>query len=531
MTDAGTRFHDLPQVAIERLRAADRALQRRDIGRAIEAARAALQSAPDHPEALRCLARTLSARGPSAEALALVQRAAAALPNDAPTINTLAMILDVNGRRDAAVSAFRRASELAPESADFACNLGRILCHVGRLEESQQVLERALALNPALRMARATLVEVLRQCGRTSEAIAQCQHLLQNDPADIKAWSALAGFTQHRFDAGEIATMERLASDPALGVEGCVRLGFALGRAYEDAGRYAAAFSAYQDANAAIRAQRPWDAAAHSAEVDAILAAFPRAAPVDDPKRGSEVIFLVSLPRAGSTLIEQILASHPRVAGGDERMDLLGVIAEEGQSRQRPLSRWAGQAGADDWRRLGERYLERSARWRAGKPIFTDKLPGNWLWLGAAMAMLPGARVIECRRDPLETAWSCFCQIFAGGTQQFSYDFASIGAFVRDYERSMRHWRTLHPARIHAQVHEALLGDFPAQVRALLEFCGLAFDPACLQYHETRRNIRTISSAQVRAPLRRDTARAARYGPLLDPLRAALGLAAYSAHG
>ncbi|HSE13624.1 MAG TPA: sulfotransferase [Rudaea sp.] len=531
MTDAGARFHGLPQVVIERLQAAEAALQQRDFGRAIEAARAALQSAPDHPEVLHCLARALSARGASAEALALIQRAAAALPDDAPTINTLAVILDVNGQRDAAVSAFRRASDLAPESADVAYNFGRILSHVGRLEESQQELERALALNPAQRMARAALVEVLRQRGCTADAVAQCRRLLNDNPADFKAWSALAGISQHRFDAGEIAAMERVAGDPALGLEGRVRLGFALGRAYEDAGRHAAAFAAYRDANAAIRAQRPWDAAAHSAEVDAILAAFPRAEPVDDPQRGSDVIFLVSLPRAGSTLVEQILASHPQVEGGDERMDLLNVIAEEGQRRRQPLSRWAAQAGAGDWRRLGERYLERSARWRSGKPILTDKLPGNWLWLGAAMAMLPGARVVECRRDPLETAWSCFCQIFADGAQQFSYDFASIGSFFRDYERSMRHWRTLYPARIYTQTHEALLEDFDAQVRALLGSCGLTFDPACLEFHETRRNIRTISSTQVREPLRRDTARAARCGPLLDPLRAALGLAAYSAHG
>jgi tetratricopeptide (TPR) repeat protein len=444
--------------------------------------------------------------------------------------NTLAVILDVNAQHEEALAAFARACDLAPDNPDYAYNLGRALSRRGRLDASLAALERALALNPQHWSAAAALIEVLRQAGRSAEAIAQCRRLLERNPADVRIWSALAGMRQARFDAADVAALERAAAQPGLDLEGSVRAGFALAKAYEDVERHEPAFAAYLRTNAIVRRVRPWDSAAHSAEVDAILAAFASSVSGGDPRFGSEVIFIVSLPRAGSTLVEQILASHAQVEGGDEMMDLFNVIAEEGQRRRQPLARWAAQADADDWRRLGQRYLERTARWRLRKPIFTDKLPGNWLWLGAAMAMLPGARVIECRRDPLETAWSCFCQMFAGATQQFSYDFASIGAFMRDYERAMQHWRTLYPQRIHVQVYEALLADFDAQVRGLLDFCGLPFDPACLNFHETQRPIRTISSGQVREPLRADTARAARYGALLDPLRTALGLAAYSAH-
>lgn len=525
------REFPLPEAAAQRLRAAEQALQGRDYARAAALAREAASAAPEHPEVQRCLARVLTAQGPSTEAVALMRRAAAVRPDDAVFANTLAVILDVNAQHEDALAAFARAGDLAPGNADYAYNLGRALSRHGQLDASRAALERALALKPEHWAAAAALVEVLRQSGQSAEAIAQCRRLLERNPADVRVWSSLAGMRQVCFDAADVAALERAAAQPGLDLEGSVRAGFALAKAYADVERFEPAFAAYLRANAIVRHVRPWDAAAHSVEVDAILAAFASGASGGDPNFGHEVIFVVSLPRAGSTLTEQILASHAQVEGGDEMMDLFNVMAEEGQRRRQPLARWAAQADAGDWRRLGERYLERTARWRVRKPIFTDKLPGNWLWLGAAMAMLPGARVIECRRDPLETAWSCFCQMFAGATQQFSYDFASIGAFMRDYERAMQHWHTLYPQRIHVQVYEALLADFDSQVHGLLDSCGLPFDPACLRFHETQRNIRTISSGQVREPLRQDTARAAKYGALLDPLRAALGLAAYSTHG
>ena len=521
----------LPAATAERLRAAEQALQRREFARALALAREAASLAPPHPEVQRCLARVLTAQGPSGEAVELMQRAAAQRPDDAVFANTLGVILDVNAAHEQALAAFARACALAPDNADYAYNFGRALSRHGQHEASQAALERALALKPDHWPAAAALIEVLRQAGRSAEAIAQCRRLLERNPADVRIWSALAGMRQVRFDAADVDALERAAAQPGVDLEGSVRAGFALAKAYEDVERRGAAFATYVQANATVRRALPWKAAEHSAEVDAILAAFATRFAGGDPGFGSDVIFIVSLPRAGSTLTEQILASHAQVEGGDEMMDLLNVIAEEGQRRRQPLARWAAQADAADWRRLGERYLERTARMRVRKPVFTDKLPGNWLWLGAAMAMLPGARVVECRRDPLETAWSCFCQMFAGGTQQFSYDFASIGAFMGDYERAMRHWRALYPQRIHAQVYEALLADFDAQVRGLLDFCGLPFDPACLNFQETPRNIRTISSGQVREPLRQDTARAAKYGALLDPLRTALGLAAYSTPG
>ena len=165
-------------------------------------------------------------------------------------------------------------------------------------------------------------------------------------------------------------------------------------------------------------------------------------------------------------------------------------IVEESQRRGRGFPDWVAASTPEDFSRLGRRYLERTARWRATRPHFTDKMPNNWLYLGAALAMLPGARVIDCRRDPVETGWSCFKQLF--------------------------------PDRSYPQVYEALLTDPDARIRELLDFCGLPFAASCLDFHQSERTVRTASAAQVREPLRRDTARAEQYGALLDPLRAVL---------
>jgi LPS sulfotransferase NodH len=234
------------------------------------------------------------------------------------------------------------------------------------------------------------------------------------------------------------------------------------------------------------------------------------------------MIFVVSLPRSGSTLVEQMLASHPQIHGAGELVDLESIIEAESARRAVPFAAWATQATDADWRRLGDAYLEATARWRALKPFVTDKFPGNWRYVGAIRRMLPGARIVVCRRDPLETALSCYRQHFGGNTQAWSYDVASIAAYWHDFERASEHWQALHPASVRVAQYEALVADPRGEIAALLEFCGLQFDPACLEFHKTRREVSTMSASQVREPLRRDTARADRYGALLDPLRSAL---------
>jgi hypothetical protein len=265
-----------------------------------------------------------------------------------------------------------------------------------------------------------------------------------------------------------------------------------------------------------------WDAAAFSREVDELMRIFssdvaPSAAPI-----GAEAIFVVGLPRSSTTLIEQILAAHPNVEGASELPDLPAVIGAESSRRGVPYTRWMREATPADWERLGREYLARTARWRAERPRFTDKLPNNWPLIGAARAMLPEAKFVACRRDPVETCWSCYKQLFAPGLVSYAYDLGELAAYWRDYDRLARFWVERYPSHVRSQSYEALLDEPEAEIRALLEFCGLAFDDACLRFHEARRGVRTVSSGQVRQPLRRDTARGPRYGELLAPLRDAL---------
>jgi hypothetical protein len=232
------------------------------------------------------------------------------------------------------------------------------------------------------------------------------------------------------------------------------------------------------------------------------------------------------MPRSGSTLVEQILASHSQVEGGGELPDLPMVLTEDSRRRGVAFPHWVAAAGGDDWARLGRRYLERTAHWRERRPRFTDKLPYNWFYVGAIRAMLPGARVIVARRDPLETCFSCYRQHLA--QNEYTRTFADLAAFWRDFDRAATRWRELHPAHVFESSYEELVAEPQARIRALLDFCGLPFEAQCLEFHRTEREVHTPSAMQVREPLRRDTARSARYGSLLDPLRAALNLPLFS---
>ncbi|MET0232018.1 MAG: sulfotransferase, partial [Rhodanobacteraceae bacterium] len=224
-------------------------------------------------------------------------------------------------------------------------------------------------------------------------------------------------------------------------------------------------------------------------------------------------------PRSGSTLVEQILAAHPDVEGASELPDLEAVILEESTFRNQRFPEWVASATPADWQRMGERYLHRTRRWRESKPRFTDKMPDNWLLAGAALAMLPGARVVNVRRDAVETCWSCFKQLFGAGRHGYSYDLSDLAETWRDYDRLSTFWARRFPDRVREQSYEKLVAEPEAETRALLDFGGLAFDPACLEPHAATRSVRTASAAQVREPLHAGTARSAAYGVRLDPLR------------
>ncbi|MEP7041427.1 MAG: sulfotransferase [Dokdonella sp.] len=498
---------------------AQQALERGDLAAATLPLEEALTLQPGHPELLRLCGLLEQRRGNLKTAIALFNQVRKLRPADAGVANNLGAALALAGQESAAVAAFRQAMRLDPSLLDACYNLGRALELSGDAAGACAAFDAALKLDPRHHPSRVLRAESLKTLGRLAEAEAELHAVLGEDAECASAWVALGNLKAFRPDGGDLAAVARAYANPQLDDTQRIDLGFAYASMLEVAGRYAEAFELFRTANAAKRKFVRWDAAAVSGLVDDILSAFPASPTVDaHARRGSAAIFLVGMPRSGSTLAEQILAAHPEVDGGGERGDISWILQQESKRRGRGFPAWVAEATAQDWTRLGEEYLQRSSVWRGSRAHFTDKTLHNWQTLGAIRRMLPGARIVHCVRDPLETCWSCFKHHF-GDAQFFTYDLAELAAFERDCTRAMHAWNARFPGWIHAHVHEALLDDPEAEVRALLVHCGLAFDAACLRSHEVEREVRTASAAQVRKPLQRNTSLAQRYGALLDPLR------------
>jgi Tfp pilus assembly protein PilF len=482
-----------------------------------------LELEPTLVDAWRLMGAVQRTLGLHAEAVASLRRAIELDPDEPMTHLGLGISLHRCGEPDDALAEFQRACQLAPASAACWFNLGNALKLRGhQSERACDALERALRIDPGHVAARLTLAEAQSMLGRGDAATANYRDILRRQPANHHAWLGLAGTRTEPFSAHEASEIASLLHSADPSTEAGIVLGFALARAMEDQADYGAAFAALASANASRRRKSEWSATAETEYVDAIRHAFaqPRNdAPEGD--RGSEVIFVVSMPRSGSTLVEQVLASHPQVEGAGEMTELQQVLEGESARRGQRFPHWATDASPADWARLGEDYLQRTAHWRQGRPRFTDKNLLNWKLVGAAMAMLPGAHVINVRRDPVETCLGCYRQLFRTGND-FSYDLGDLATYWGLYDRLCKHWRELYPQRFIELQYEDLVARPEAEIRRLLESCVLAFDPACLDFHKTQREIRTASAVQARQPLRRDTARSSHYGEALAPLRALL---------
>jgi tetratricopeptide (TPR) repeat protein len=520
---ADVRMAGLAPESVAELQAAARAIRE---GRFDEAERllAGLRARyPRHAEVLRVGAILRLRQRRAGDASAMLGKAISMHPEDALLHADLGTALMANGDRDGAFASWRRACELTPDQPMPWFNLGRNLQLAGESGPALDALQRCRTLAADFLPAHILAGDALLHLGRFDEAMAAYRSALRFHPACGDAWRGLANIKTQPLSAGDCAALRAQLARGDIGEEDRIAMAYALGSGEEAQGNYDAAFAALRDANARLRRRAPWSRAAFEGFVDAMLAATESLPAPRDPNLGREAIFIVGMPRSGSTLFEQILAAHPGVEGASELPDLGDVVQAESKRRGKPFPQWIVDATADDWDRLGRGYLQRTARWRAAKPRFTDKMPENWKLAGVLRAMLPGATVIETRRDPLETAWSCYHQPFYQ-VPHFSCDFDDIAACLRGSERAMDAIRARDPQRIRLFRYEDLIADPEARVRGLLDACGLAFEPACLDFHRAARSVRTASAAQVRQPLRGDTARTGRYGARLDPLRKALGL-------
>lgn len=499
---------------------AQKELQSGDADAAMRTMSNVLALAPGSAEAARWMAIAAQNGGDHAQAVEYFRRALATWRDDADLHIGLGVALYQTGDVSDAISHLKHACELEPASASAWYNLAEALKPQVHTREAVEALQRTLELDPSHIPARLALARAWASMGRIEAAAVELREVLRREPEHAEAWFALSNLKTIALDVQDVRLIEGALMRTGIQPESRIWLGFALAKALEDQNDHARAFDVLHEANTLQRSRGKWDSAGESARVDAIMHVFadPMPKPLD-ADLGREAILIASIPRSGSTLLEQILASHPEVEGANEIKDLPRLIEAETHRRGRSFPLWVPEVPPMEWQELGRRYLELTARWRQRKPLFTDKNLLNWVLAGAALMMLPAARVVVCRRDPLETCLACYRQWF-GAEAAFTYDLDEMADFCIDYMRLTRFWVERFPDRVFDLEYEALLADPETVIRRVLDFCGLSFDSACLDFHRTERTVLSApSAAQVRQPLRRDTARSARYGDKLDRLR------------
>jgi tetratricopeptide (TPR) repeat protein len=510
----------LSSVATRLLARARREWEQRQFEAAEGSLTSVLALAPDHPDAVRLLGMVAQRRGHHAKAIECFRKMLAMFPDDDELHVGLGIALFEQNQPEEALAHFRQACKLAPDSASAWFNFGEALARHAQSHDSIEALGRAVQLNPAHISARLSLARVQASLGQISAAVAGYREVVRRDPGNAEGWFGLSNLNTVHFDAADAARMQHALARPGLAGRDYELLAFSYAKALENQGEHPQAYEVFARANASRRQRVKWDAAGERRRVDAILRVFENDLPAPiDPEFGREAILIVSIPRSGSTLVEQILASHPEVEGANEIKDMTHVIDEETARRRSAFPLWVPDANAGDWQRLGRDYLARTARWRERKPRFTDKSLVTWYLVGASLAMMPASRAIIVRRDPVETCLGCFRQCFSENSG-FACSMDELADYCIDFLRLTRFWLEKYPDRVMDLQYESLVANPEAEVRRMLDFCGLSFDPACIDFHKTARTVQSLpSAAQVRQPIRRDTARSARYGDKLDRLR------------
>ena len=483
--------------------------------------KAYLKADPFDARAIRMLAELAARLGRMSDAENLLRRAVELAPNFIAARANLALVVGRLGRPAEALALLDDVFAAEPDDIGHSNLKAATLGRLGDFDEAIELYEAVLAKAPRQPRVWLSYGHMLKTVGRQADGIAAYRRAIALKPTLGEAWWSLANLKTVRFSEADTAAMQAALEEPGISDEDHFHLEFALGKAMHDAGDAASAFGHYAEANARRRSGQPYRAAETARLVDRSIAMFtaeafaarPGGAPQPDP------IFVVGMPRAGSTLVEQILASHPLVEGTGELQDLPVLARARKNYPDNVLA-----ADADARLALGEEYLKRSAvQRRTDRPRFIDKLPNNWLFVPLIQLILPNAKIIDARRHPLGCCLSNFRQHYARG-QAFSYDLADMGHYYRDYVRLMAHVDAVLPGRVHRVIYERMVDDTESEVRALLDACGLPFDPACLEFHATERAVRTASSEQVRRPIYRDaTEEWRRYDAFLDPLRGVLG--------
>lgn len=440
-----------------------------------------------HPEDIRLRAIALSESGQPAAGLALIDTLLEHAPGDATLRVNAASIQRRLGLVEAAEARLRAVVSEVPGFLPAWLNLANLVRADARLEAAAPIYRQVLALEPGHVAARVALAEIDKALGHIDAAVAGFREALRLRPRCGAAWWGIANLKTRPLSAEDRRQLDTLWGDPALTPEDREPLGFARASAVAAHDTPQSAWDALLDANAFVAARRPFDAAAFAAQVTAQrerLASLPRL-PAEGP--GHEVVFIVGLPRSGSTLLEQMLAAHPQIAAASELPDL-PILARRAQ----------GDPAAA--RTLGPDYLARTARWRSQRPRHVDKWPGNFLFVADILQHLPGARIIECRRDARDNALSCLQQYFAQGNA-FSHSLDAIATYGGGARRLMHAAAAAAPDHVMTVDYESLVQDPEPLLRQVLGFLGLDWNADCLSPEQVVREVRTASAAQVREPI------------------------------
>ncbi|MGB8326644.1 MAG: sulfotransferase, partial [Steroidobacteraceae bacterium] len=490
-----------------------------------------LAQAPSDVEALRMLAQVATQREDFPETERLLGECLRLEPGFARARFDLAVASHMQQKPGPVISLVDRLLLQEPRSFPYRALRASALTMLGQTERSIALMRELLAEYPSRAEVWLNHGHALRTAGQFGEAIAAYRKAIELQPGHGEAYFSLANLKTFEFEPGEIAAMHAALAREDLGDDDRLHFEFALGKACEDAGNYSESFAHYARGNALRREGIFYDPDGTTSQVRRARALYTRQFFTARSGWGCQApdpIFIVGLPRSGSTLLEQILASHSEVEGTRELPDVPAFAYELGARKLR-----AGEVGypesvatlrREQLQAYGERYLEQTRPFRLrGAARFIDKMPNNFLSIGLIHLMLPNSRIIDARRHPLGCGFSNFKQHFQKGLL-FTYSLEEIGRFYRDYVDLMAHFDEVLPGRIHRVHYEHLVADPDREVRRLLEYCGLPFEAECLRFHENRRVVQTASSEQVRRPIYSEGVDQWRnFEPWLGPLKAALG--------
>jgi len=500
------------------------------LGKAERIVRDLLKKHPADVSAIRVLADIGIKLGQWKDASHLLERCLELAPDFHVARHSYAMALMRLQKPEAAIHEAEKLLAQEPNNPNFLTLKASVLTRIGDQSGALEIYEKVLKNYPNQARAQMSYGHTLKTVGKLDEAIEAYKKCIRLSPEVGEAYWSLANLKTFRFSDEDVDNMRRQVTTEGGDADDQSHLAFALGKALEDRKGYDESFKFYKRGNAIRRIEHRHNLKVNVLESLRQVRALPRG--FFEQRKGwgcqaPDPIFVVGLPRAGSTLLEQILASHSQVEGTSELQDIIGISRKLGaKTRENPAGKYPevlAELTQDQVRELGESYLETTRIHRTDTPFFIDKMPNNFRHIGLIHLILPNSKIIDARRHPMGGCFSGFKQLFAHG-QTFTYGLEDIGKYYRDYVKVMDHWDAALPGRVHRVQYEEMVADTDAQIRALLDYCELDFEEQCLRFYETDRAIRTPSAEQVRKPIYKEGLEQWRnFEAHLDPLKEALG--------